>query len=38
MNGTSSTAFRLHFLNENSLAKEVLATLSGPLVNVLCHW
>ena len=37
MNGTSSTAFALHFLNHYCVAEEVLTTLSGPLVNMLRH-
>ena len=37
MNGTSCTAFALHFLNHYCVAEEVLTTLSGPLVNMLRH-
>ena len=37
VNGTGSAALRLHLLNENGLAKDVLAALGSPFIDVLCH-
>ena len=37
VNGTRGTSLTLHFLHENSLAKDVFTTGSCPFVNVLCH-
>ena len=34
---TGGTAFRLHFLYGNVLSPKILATASGPLINVLRH-
>ena len=37
VNRTRSTCLRLHLLNLNGCTKDVLDTLCGPLVNVVCH-
>ena len=34
---TGCTSLRLHFLDRNGLAKQVLTTLGSPLVHMLCH-
>ena len=37
VDGTGGTGLRLHLLDGDSLAPEVLAAASGPLVHVLSH-
>ena len=37
MHSTSCAAFALHFLNQYCVAEEVLASLSGPLIDMLRH-